>query len=62
MPETPSPIDRTFVLGKPDRIGRFTVYLNNELWRIEPGDYQAGDKVRVVAVDAMVLSVQAVAS
>lgn len=57
MPDTQPPIDRTFVLGKPDRSGRFSVYLNKVMWRIEPGPYQAGDKVRVVAAEAMVLSV-----
>jgi membrane protein implicated in regulation of membrane protease activity len=46
----PAPVGRTFILGLPDRSGRFQVYLNGAHWRINAGSYSAGDRVRVMAI------------
>lgn len=49
---------RAFVLGLPNRQGIYQIFLNGSLWRVAPGQYSAGDRVQVVAVEQDQLVVQ----
>lgn len=55
-----SVIGRAFVLGLPDRQGLYRVGLERNVWRVAAGAYATGDRVKVVAIDNDVLSVEKV--
>jgi membrane protein implicated in regulation of membrane protease activity len=48
---TPDVVGRSFVLGRPGRRGGFHIFLGNQLWDIDPGAYQSGDRVVVTSVN-----------
>jgi membrane protein implicated in regulation of membrane protease activity len=53
-------IGRSFVLGTPDRQGRYQIGLQSNVWKIPAGGYAMGDRVKIVAIDNDVLSVERV--
>jgi membrane protein implicated in regulation of membrane protease activity len=52
-----SPIGRFFVLGLPDKHGVFRIFLDGQVWRIAPGPYRQGERVRVEEAEDGVLQV-----
>ena len=44
-------VGRSFVLGIPDKLGIFHIFVYNQLWSINPGAYKAGDRVCAMAVE-----------
>ena len=53
-------IGRSFVLGTPDRQGDYRIGLQSNVWKILAGGYATGDRVKIVAIDNDVLSVERV--
>jgi membrane protein implicated in regulation of membrane protease activity len=45
------PLGRVFVMGSPSLRQLQSIFLGGRLWRIAPGDFQAGDRVEVIACD-----------
>jgi membrane protein implicated in regulation of membrane protease activity len=55
-------IGRSFVLGLPDREGRYRIGLEQNVWKIPAGGYGTGDRVKVVAIDNDLLAVEKTAA
>lgn len=53
-------VGRSFVLGLPDRSGGYRVGLERNVWQIPAGNYETGDRVKVVAVEEDALAVERV--
>ena len=53
-------LGRSFILGMPDRKGNYRVGLECSVWKIPEGGYATGDRVKIVAIDNDMLSVEKV--
>jgi len=51
-------VGRSFVLGTPDTVGNFHIFVDGIVWKIVSGEYQAGDRVHVMAADGGLMIVR----